>query len=250
MEPVQFGQANFLLQGPPDSGIKPLPVFKSDNALHSCWLLSPRELKQIASTRVIWLGVLGDKHPAVELSSDSPWANEDEDLNAAVQEQLSTLSPRVIADALSKLTAIRHILQDNYALDMAMAMVKEFHQAFGHPARMLPDGVDAERVSMRLGLIEEEFQELRDAVDKKDVVKQADACADLLYVVLGFMVEAGFPAAIFDEVHRSNMTKLGEDGRPVLREDGKSLKGPLYDPPRIAELLESVRETVKKNMPQ
>lgn len=102
---------------------------------------------------------------------------------------------------------------------------------------------------MRLNLIEEEYTELRTAAAKGDIVAQADACADLLYVVLGFMIEAGIPSAVFDEVHRSNMTKLGENGLPVLREDGKSLKGPNYEPPRIAEILEAMRETVKRNSP-
>ena len=95
-----------------------------------------------------------------------------------------------------------------------------------------------------------ELSEVLDALATRDEVALADGLADLEYVTVGTAVTFAIPlGATFDEVHRSNMTKLGENGLPVLREDGKSLKGPNYEPPRIAEILEAMRETVKRNSP-
>lgn len=92
----------------------------------------------------------------------------------------------------------------------------------------------------RLALIGEEYAELTEAFGKSDLVGAADAIADLLYVVHGTAVEMGLPAdALVMEVHRSNMSKLGADGKPILRSDNKILKGPNYEPPRIAEVLEN-----------
>jgi len=66
----------------------------------------------------------------------------------------------------------------------------------------------------------------------------ADAIADLLYVVYGAALTFGIPTAeVFAEVHRSNMTKLGDDGLPIYRDDGKVLKGPHYSPPDLAPIL-------------
>jgi predicted HAD superfamily Cof-like phosphohydrolase len=103
-----------------------------------------------------------------------------------------------------------------------------------HPTLDVPDAVKA----IRCALIEEEAAEFRAALEEGDLVAVADAVADLLYVVYGAALTFGIPAAeVFAEVHRSNMTKLGEDGLPIYREDGKVLKGPHYSPPDLAPIL-------------
>lgn len=117
--------------------------------------------------------------------------------------------------------------------------LREFHEAFGliltkRPTLDLP----ADLVSLRLGLIEEEVCELAVALRSRSLVKAADALADIVYVTYGAALTFGIDLdAVLLEVHRSNMSKLGPDGRPVLRPDGKVLKGPNYRPPEIAELL-------------
>lgn len=120
-------------------------------------------------------------------------------------------------------------------------MVREFHEKFGHPVKT--DGADVaaldERTkALRVALIEEELDELREAVANDDTVEVADALADLAYVINGFALVAGIDLPeVTREVHRSNMSKLGADGKPIYREDGKILKGPDYFRPDIAAVL-------------
>lgn len=84
----------------------------------------------------------------------------------------------------------------------------------------------------------EELRELCDAMEAEDLLAVADGLADLLYVVFGTAVAYGIPIdRVFAEVHASNMSKLGQDGRPIIGEHGKRLKGPHYRPPDIAPLL-------------
>lgn len=122
------------------------------------------------------------------------------------------------------------------------ALVAEFHRTFGHPVREGKPSLEhmsIERREMRLNLIREEVGELYYAlVAPGDIVEVADALADLAYVIHGFALEAGIPLnEVITEVHRSNMGKLGADGKPIYREDGKVLKGPDYSPPDIAAVL-------------
>ena len=117
--------------------------------------------------------------------------------------------------------------------------VRIFMEAFGQEVKLKPEFPDAETRKMRLDLIEEELEELKDACFNKDMVEVADALADLLYVVYG----AGHAFGIdlddsFREVHVSNMSKLGEDGKPIYREDGKVMKGPNFKPPALQEVLD------------
>lgn len=115
--------------------------------------------------------------------------------------------------------------------------VKEFHETFGHPVRTSPTARIPEAL-LRASLIKEELGEYIDALAERDTVGVADALADLLYVVFGAALAHGIPIdEVFAEVHRSNMTKLGEDGKPIVRADGKALKGPNYEPPRIREVM-------------
>jgi predicted HAD superfamily Cof-like phosphohydrolase len=120
-----------------------------------------------------------------------------------------------------------------------MAALREYHRVFGLPATEHPTlDVPSDVREIRCALIDEEGAEFRTAVEAGDVVGVADAIGDLLYVVYGAAVTFGIPAdEIFDEVHRSNMTKLGEDGRPLVRADGKVLKGPDFRPPDLLPIL-------------
>ena len=118
--------------------------------------------------------------------------------------------------------------------------VKEFMKSFGQEVKNKPEWPNSETMELRIDLIEEELGEFKDAIINGDgtLVDVADALSDLLYVVYG----AGHSFGIdlddcFAEVHRSNMSKLGEDGKPIYREDGKVLKGPDYEPPTLMDLI-------------
>ncbi len=117
--------------------------------------------------------------------------------------------------------------------------VREFHDAYllpvaDRPSAQLPAG----QVVLRQDLIEEEVAELRRGGASGDVIAVADALADIVYVAYGTACVYGIDLdAVLDEVHASNMTKLGSDGRPLHRGDGKVLKGPGYRPPDIAGVL-------------
>lgn len=116
--------------------------------------------------------------------------------------------------------------------------VREFHLAFGHPVLSEPRIPGKDRVALRIELIEEELKELKDAIEDNDIVEIADALGDLDYVVNGAALEFGINLSeVTSEIHRSNMTKLGRDGRPVYRTDGKVLKGPDYEPPDLVPVL-------------
>lgn len=117
--------------------------------------------------------------------------------------------------------------------------VGEFHAAFGVRSRTRPTlDVPAAELSLRQDLLDEEVGELRDAVVARDLVGVADALADIVYIACGTAQALGIPFDdVFAEVHRANMSKLGADGRPLLRADGKVLKGPAYIPPDVAGVL-------------
>lgn len=122
-------------------------------------------------------------------------------------------------------------------IDMIGA-VKEFHETYGLPALAVTQFPSADRVRLRLELIDEEREELDEALENSDLVEVADALGDILYVVIGMALEFGIPIQkVFDEIQRSNMSKLGADGLPIVREDGKILKGPNYSPPDIRSIL-------------
>ena len=118
--------------------------------------------------------------------------------------------------------------------------VKEFMDAFGQEVVIKPEWPDAKTMELRMDLIEEEVGELNEAIfhASGDLVEVADALADILYVVYG----AGHAFGIdldkcFSEVHRSNMSKLGEDGKPIYRDDGKVLKGKNFQEPNLKEVM-------------
>ncbi|MGD9864195.1 MAG: hypothetical protein AB7S99_13380 [Pseudodonghicola sp.] len=120
-----------------------------------------------------------------------------------------------------------------------LALVREWHEKFAVPVVDRP-GIPAERAQMRLAILEEEVAELRAAVEAGDLVEVLDALCDIQYVLDGTFLEFGLhglKAPGMAEVHASNMSKLGADGRPVLREDGKVLKGPAFFRPDLAAVL-------------
>ena len=117
-------------------------------------------------------------------------------------------------------------------------LVGDFMEAFGQDVQLEPTWPDFNTRELRLELIAEELDELSDAVADRDMIQIADALTDLLYVVYG----AGHAFGIdldecFQEVHASNMSKLGENGRPIYREDGKVMKGPGYFEPDLEGIL-------------
>lgn len=100
--------------------------------------------------------------------------------------------------------------------------------------------VPATAKELRCALIEEEAAEFRASVEADDIVEVADAIADLLYVIYGAALTFGIPVReVFTEVHRSNMTKLDDDGRPIYRADGKVMKGPNFSPPNLRPILDA-----------
>lgn len=143
------------------------------------------------------------------------------------------------------------------------ALVRRFHHVYGLPVQTDGASLERESLDMRMSLIAEEFSELVGAVygqaaraeiessyrraaaaddGARDTVETADALADLIYVIYGMALETGIDlASVLAEVQRSNMSKLGADGKPVYREDGKVLKGPDYFPPNVEAVLRSRR---------
>ena len=113
--------------------------------------------------------------------------------------------------------------------------VREFMTTFGQEAKTSPEFPSEDIQKLRVELIDEEFKELQESDNLVDV---ADALTDLLVVIYGAGHAYGIDLdACFKEVHRSNMSKLGEDGKPIYREDGKVLKGPNYSEPNLDAVL-------------
>jgi predicted HAD superfamily Cof-like phosphohydrolase len=142
------------------------------------------------------------------------------------------------AEILAAWAADRPKEQGFQRSDIAMA-VAQFHASFGLPRRNSPTmDVPADLVELRVGLLAEEVDEFAAASAARDLVEVADALADLVYVAYGSAVTYGIDLdAVLAEVHRSNMSKLDADGRPVLRPDGKVLKSDRYTPPDVAGVL-------------
>lgn len=119
--------------------------------------------------------------------------------------------------------------------------VQEFHETYGLPVLSRADISDKRTNALRINLIAEELDELKDALAAGDIVETLDALIDLQYVLDGAFLSFGLQGvkeAAFDEVHRSNMSKLGKDGKPIVREsDGKILKGPDYFKPDISQFI-------------
>ena len=116
--------------------------------------------------------------------------------------------------------------------------VKKFMQTFSQEVRTEASFPSEKIINLRFDLIREELSELKDAIEKKDIREVADALTDILYVTYG----AGHSFGVnldecFDEVQRSNMSKLGEDGKPIYNDSGKVMKGPNYFAPNLKKIV-------------
>ena len=117
--------------------------------------------------------------------------------------------------------------------------VKIFMKTFGQMIKIKPQFPDEKTMRLRYELIKEELNELEEAMKTKNLKEIADALTDILYVTYG----AGFAYGIdldkcFKEVQRANMSKLGEDGKPIYNEKGKVMKGPNYLEPNLKQFVE------------
>ncbi len=131
---------------------------------------------------------------------------------------------------------------EQQALLCKIAAVEEFHDVFKIGNRYEPTGtVSEDEFMLRYNLLKEENEEYLEACKRGDVVEIADALGDLLYITFGTILRHGLQHKIeevFDEIHRSNMSKLDENGKPIFREDGKVLKSNNYFRPDIRRILE------------
>ena len=118
--------------------------------------------------------------------------------------------------------------------------VKAFMNTYGQDVKEKASFPEDSIVQLRVDLIEEELNELKEAIKNNDIVEVADALTDILYVTYG----AGHSFGVnldkcFDEVQRSNMSKLGEDGKPIYNDSGKVMKGPNYSVPDLKKIIVS-----------
>ena len=119
--------------------------------------------------------------------------------------------------------------------------VRIFHETYGlGVSEEMKADLGALKNELRFNLMKEENEEYLEAVENNDIVEIADALGDMLYILCGTILEHGLQHKIeevFDEIQRSNMSKLGEDGKPIYREDGKVMKGPNYFKPNFSAIL-------------
>jgi predicted HAD superfamily Cof-like phosphohydrolase len=126
-------------------------------------------------------------------------------------------------------------------IEKPIAAVEKFHETYqllsNHsPTVAIPEAIK----TLRYELMKEENEEYKEAVDNNDMVEVADALGDMLYILCGTIITHGMQhkiSEVFEEIQRSNMSKLGLDGKPIYREDGKVMKGPNYFKPDIAKIL-------------
>tara|TARA_B110001452_G_C14846879_1_gene295808 strand:+ start:98 stop:478 length:381 start_codon:yes stop_codon:yes gene_type:complete len=116
--------------------------------------------------------------------------------------------------------------------------VKKFMEIFGQEVKTKAEFPNDKIIKLRYDLIEEELSELKTAIKEKNIAEVADALTDILYVTYG----AGHAFGIdlnqcFDEVQKSNMSKLGENGKPIYNETGKVMKGPKYFKPNLKKFI-------------
>ena len=117
--------------------------------------------------------------------------------------------------------------------------VKKFMETFGQMIKTKPQFPDEKTMQLRYDLIKEELDELEVAMKSKNLKEIADALTDILYVTYGAGCAYGINLdKCFKEVQRANMSKLGEDGKPIYNEKGKVMKGPNYSPPNLKKFVE------------
>ena len=119
--------------------------------------------------------------------------------------------------------------------------VTKFHESYGLGIEHTPKANLPKNISeLRFNLMKEENEEYLQATRDEDLIEIGDALGDMLYILCGTIIEHGFQdkiESIFDEIQRSNMSKLGADGKPIYRKDGKVMKGPNYFKPDLKKIL-------------
>jgi predicted HAD superfamily Cof-like phosphohydrolase len=123
-----------------------------------------------------------------------------------------------------------------------LAAVAEFHKAFGQEDGTFPRPLPIEEQVLRYDLMAEENDEYLQACQDNSLIEIADALGDQLYILCGTILRHGMQHVIeevFDEIHASNMSKLDKDGEPILRADGKILKGPSYFRPNLSKFIKA-----------
>ena len=122
--------------------------------------------------------------------------------------------------------------------------VKDFMDVFRQEVKTKAEFPDINTSALRLKLIKEEYKELVESMEQQDLIGVADALTDLLYVVYGAGLAFGINLdECFDEVHRSNMSKLDSNGNPIYREDGKVMKGPNFFEPNLEKIIRNERQS-------
>ena len=117
--------------------------------------------------------------------------------------------------------------------------VKIFMETYNQEIKSKPEFPDEKIINLRVNLIKEELDELQDAINNNDLVEVADALTDLLYVTYGAGHSFGIDLDMcFNEVQRSNMSKLDIDGNPIYNDEGKVLKGPNFSKPNLKQFIE------------
>ena len=123
--------------------------------------------------------------------------------------------------------------------------VEEFHEIYKLGNSKNPIGkLENEKEKLRFELMKEENEEYLEAAEKGNVIEIADALGDMLYILWGTIIEHGMQNVIeevFEEIHKSNLSKLDENGKPIYREDGKVIKGPNYFPPNIEKIMKKYK---------
>ena len=124
--------------------------------------------------------------------------------------------------------------------------VKKFHDAFNIDVSNSPTvNLPADKIELRFKLMSEENKEYFEAAKNKDLFEIADALGDMLYIICGTILTHGMQhkiEEIFDAIQDSNMSKLGKDGKPIYRKDGKVLKGPNYFKPDLKKILKEYND--------
>ena len=147
--------------------------------------------------------------------------------------------PVVMFSITSNLLSLNHKIEQ---MKKQLNHVEKFHDTFGIPNEYTPKAtISNDLIDLRFKLMAEENEEYLEAAKNGDLVEVADALGDMMYILCGTILSHGMQHKIeevFEEIQRSNMSKLGEDGKPIYREDGKVLKGPNYFKPNIAKIIE------------
>ena len=134
-------------------------------------------------------------------------------------------------------------MENNLKLIDCVNAVAEFHDSFGIPNKYTPLAkVDEKDLNLRYSLMKEENEEYLQAAKEGDLIEIADALGDMLYILCGSILTHGLQnkmAEVFQEIQRSNMSKLDKNGKPIFREDGKVLKSELYFKPNIKKILDA-----------